>query len=122
MNQKINRINKNWFWYWTVSDGVKLKRFEKLKIEKYFEVLNHLGYTFILHKPETPIPGWNLFMVTEIRTGASAVSGETLEEVKEKWEKWKEKADKKYILICIAKATKKTKILQEKWENDQLQS
>ncbi len=119
MIQKVNRINKGWYWCWKYEKGDELIRFEKLKIEKYFEVLNHQGFVFILHKPTTPIGNWHEYMVTELKTGASVVLGKSLEEVKNNWQNWIKTADKKNILIGIAKATKKIKELEERWKKIQ---
>ena len=121
MTQKINRVSPKWFWIWIIEESKgKPWRCEKLKIEKYYEVIQHQGFTFILHKPKVKTGEWKKFLITEIRTGTAAVQADTLEEVRELWEVWSRKADKKHILICIAKAIKTVKKQEKEWKESQL--
>jgi hypothetical protein len=94
----------------------KPKEIKRLVIEEYYEVFHLHGLDFVLHKPTTPVEGWKEYMVTEIRTGASAVSAETLKEVKNKWVIWSTKITKKDILLKTARTMKKTKKMLKEWE------
>ncbi len=122
MIQKNNE-STDFSWYYFVRDKTGLlKKFERFVVKKYIETFEHNGFMFVLHKPVVKLASRKVFVITEQKSGAEAVSGTTLVEVRDKWKNWKSKTDKKTILIAIAKAKGVVNKMQKEWEENQLAS
>lgn len=97
--------NKEWFWLNVMREDNLIVKAKKVFISDFIHTVKHEGFTFILHFNETT----RYYTYTELKTGMSAVRGNTVVKTIDGFKKFKESKTKKDIILAIAKVKKEMK-------------